>query len=321
VRVFLVVIFACLARAQTPTIRVPVRLVTAPTLVFSSDDHLVFGLEERHFHVFDNGRNQKAAVDTDYAPVSIAVAIQSSQNVRAYLRFIAKVGSAVDALLVGETGESAVLTYADEVKVVKPFGGGDTQSAMQHLSVSGKHARALDAGAQAIRLLKDRSQRRARVLLFIGQPMDDGSGFTTSMLRDEAERENVSVYVLTLPEAGKDFVSDTFSLEGLSSTADRGGFKVGADMRRLVPALARSSAAAAKTDPLSVLTSATGGTSFHVRTQRELEDGIGLIGVALRSAYVLSYAPSSRETGYHAIRVEVAVPGAKVYARPGYRMN
>jgi VWFA-related protein len=312
-------IFACLARAQTPVIRVPVRLVTAPTLVFSNDDHLVFGLEERHFHVFDNGRDQKAAMDTDYAPVSIAVAIQVSQNVRSYLRFIAKVGSAVDALLVGETGESAVLTYGDEVKVVKPFGGGDTQSAMQRLTVAGKHARAIDAGTQAIRLLKTRPQRRARVLLFIGQRMDDGSESNIAMLRDEAERENVSVYVLSLPEFGKDFVSDTFSLQGLPT--ERGGFKTGADIRRLVPMLARSSAAQAKTDPLSTLTGATGGTSFQVRTQRELEDGIGLIGVALRSAYVLSYAPTSREDGYHAIHVEVAVPGVKVYTRPGYRMH
>src|SRR6476661_2888844 len=106
------VIFACLARAQTPLIRVPVRLVTAPTLVFSSDDRLVFGLEERHFQIYDNGRTEKPAVDNDYSPVSIAVAIQVNQNVRSHVRVMAKVGSAVDALLVGETGESAVLTYA-----------------------------------------------------------------------------------------------------------------------------------------------------------------------------------------------------------------
>ena len=151
--------------------------------------------------------------------------------------------------------------------------------------------------------------------------MDDGSESTVAALRDEAERENVSVYVLTLPEAGKDFVGDTFSLQGLSSPADRGGFKVGADMRRLVPVLARSSAAAAKSRSFFRPHRRHRRHELSRQTQRELEDGIGLIGVALRSAYVLSYAPTSREQGYHAIRVEVEVPGAKVYARPGYRMN
>ncbi len=308
-----------MARAQIPNIRVPVRLVTAPTLVFSSDDHLVFGLEERHFQVFDNGRQQRAAVDTDYAPVSVALAIQVNQDVRSYVRFIAKVGSAVEALLVGETGEAAVLTYAAEVKVVKPFGSGEVQPALQHLAAGGQHARAIDAGMRAAALLKDRPRERARVLIFIGQPIDDGSESGIAQLREEAERENIAVFVLTLPEVGKEFVSDTFSLQGLPR--ERGGFQAGVNLGRLIPVLARSAEAAAKADPFSILTGATGGTQFHVRTQRELEDGLGLIGVELRSAYVVSYAPTSREHGYHTIRVEVAVPGARVYARPGYRLR
>jgi VWFA-related protein len=300
---------------------VPVRLVTAPTLVFTSNDRLVFGLEERHFHILDNGRPQKAALDTDYAPVSIAIVIQANQDVRSYLRFISRVGSAVEALLVGETGEAAVLSYGSEIKVLKPFGSGDVQSAMQRLSPNGRRARAVDAGLRAIALLKDRSARRARVLLFIGQPVDDGSESHMWALREEAEREGIAMHALVLPIAGKEFVSDTFSLEGLSSTADRGGIRGGVDLGRLVPVLARNSAVERKADPFSALTAATGGTQFHFRTQRELEDGIGLVGVELRSAYVLSYPPPSGETGYHTIRVEVAVPGAKVYARPGYRLQ
>jgi VWFA-related protein len=315
----MLVISACAAAAQTPTIRVPVRLVTAPTLVFSNDDKLVFGLEERHFQVFDNGNAQKAALDTDYAPVSVALAVQANQDVRSYVHFIARVGSAVDALLVGETGESAVLSYGADVRVVKPFDGGDVQTALRKISAAGKHAHAIDAGMRAIAMLKERSRRRARILIFIGQPLDDGSDSTVETLRSEAERESVSIYVLTLPEAGKDFVSDTLSLQGLPR--ERGGFQTGVDLGRLVPALARNANVEAKADPFSRLTAATGGTQFRFRTQRELEDGIALIGVELRSAYVLSYAPSSREHGYHTIRVEVAVPGAKVYARPGYRLQ
>src|ERR1044071_6342134 len=143
-------IFACLSRAQVPTIRVPVRLVTAPTLVFSSDDRIVFGLEQRHFQVFDNGHAQPTSLDTDYAPVSVALAIQVNQDVRSYVRFIAKVGSAVEALLVGETGEAPVITYGAEVKVAKPFDSGDVQSTLQHIAAAGRHAHAIDAGMRAI---------------------------------------------------------------------------------------------------------------------------------------------------------------------------
>ncbi len=302
-----------------PTIQVPVRLVTAPTLVFSADDRLVFGLESSDFQVFDNGVAQKARVENELPRLSIVVAVQANQDVRAYTKFIARVGSAVDALLVGERGEAAVLQYADEVKLLKPFDGtGDVEGTLRKLSGGGRQARAVDAGMRAITLLRERPARRSRVLIFIGQPEDKGSESGLAELRDAAERHNIAVYALALPLAGKDFVSDTFSLEGLSSRSDRGGFKAGVDLGRLAPVLRRSAAVPEGADPFTTLTAATGGTQFHFRAQRELEDGIALIGVELRSLYTVSYSPSPGVPGYHSIRVEVGVPGAKVFSRPGY---
>jgi VWFA-related protein len=315
-------VFATALAAQNPpipTIKVPVRLVTAPTLVFSSDDRLVFGLDSGDFQVFDNGHAQRVTVDTELARVSVVVAVEANQDVRAYTRFIAKVGSAVDALLVGERGEGALLQYGEEVKVLKPFDEtGDMQAAMRKLAGAGRKARAVDAGMRAIAMLRERPARSNRVLIYVGQPVDSGSESRLAELRTEAERNNVAVFALALPIAGKDFVSDTFTLEGLSSRSDRGGFKVGADLGRLAPAMRRTAAAAEATDPFSVLTAATGGTQYHFRAQRELEDGISLIGVELRSEYLVSYSPAPGGPGYHTIKVEVGMPGAKVFSRPGY---
>jgi VWFA-related protein len=176
----------------------------------------------------------------------------------------------------------------------------------------------LDAGIRAVTLLSQRPPSRARVLLFIGQPMDSGSESTLASLRDSAENANVAIYALTLPELGKAFVSDTFSLQGLSSRSDRGGFKAGIDAAMLLSVLNRRTSAAAAADPFSILTAATGGTQFHFRKQRQLEDAVAAIGVELRSAYLLSYYPDSAEPGYHNVKVEVDVPGAKVFSRPGY---
>jgi VWFA-related protein len=322
VSIWWIAVLTLVAAAQelpVTTIKVPVRLVTAPTLVFSADDRLVFGLDSPDFQVFDNGHAQKATVDTELPRVSVVVAAEANQDVRAYTRFIAKVGSAVDALLVGERGEGALLQYGEEVTVLKPFDeAGDMQSALRKLAGAGRKARAVDAGMRAIALLKERPARRNRVLIFVGQPVDSGSESRLAALREEAEQNNVAVFALTLPMAGKDFVSDTFSLEGLSSRTDRGGFKAGVDLGRLAPVMRRTAAAAEATDPFSVLTAATGGTQYHFRAQRELEDGISLIGVELRSTYLVSYSPPPGVPGYHTIRVEVGVPGAKVFSRPGY---
>ena len=217
--------FAALIGAQqTPTIRVPVRLVSLPTLVFSKEDRLVTDLRSTDFRVFDNDRPQAVTLETSSAPISVVLAVQVSQDVRAYVPFIAKAGSVVDALLVGESGEAAVITYNGDVKIAKPFGGGDVQSTLKKISAGGREARSIDAGICAIAELAKRPSSRGRVLLFIGQPMDSGSEAKLTHLKEQAERENVTVYALALPEFGKAFVSDTFKLSGMSQ-AEKGGFK------------------------------------------------------------------------------------------------
>jgi len=305
-----------------PTIRVPVRLVNAPTLVFSGEGRLVPGLDRRNFQILDNGHPQRIRLDPAVLPVSLVLAIQTNRDVRSYLPFIARVGSVVEALLAGETGEAAVIAYNSEVKVLKPFGSGDVQKAMRTLAAppgaAGREARMIDAAEHAIGLLKDRSPERMRVLILIGQPMDSGSEARLASLRALAEKEYVAIYALTLPEAGQAFVSDTFSLEGLSSTADRGGFRAGVDLGQLIAVLDRSAAAAHHTDPFSILAAATGGTQIRFRRQAELEGALAAIGVEVRSAYLLSYSPDPAVPGYHTIDVRVDVKGARTYARPGY---
>jgi VWFA-related protein len=307
--------------AQSPsqvTIRVPVRLVNMPTLVFSKDGRILPGLQRNDFRVFDNGQPQQVALETASMPVSIALAVQLNEDVRAYIPFIVKAGSIVDTLLVGATGEAAVVAYSDAVSLVKPFEAGDVQSALKVVPAHGTHARMIDAGLRAIALLKQRPASRTRVLIFIGQAMDSGSESGLDVLKEQAERENVAIYALALPQFGKAFVSDTFSLQGLSSSSDKGGFKAGVDLGKLISVLNRRSKAEKSVDPFSILTAATGGTQLHFRKSKEFEDAIATIGMELRSVYQLNYYPSSTQAGYHRIQIEVDVPGATAYNRPGY---
>jgi hypothetical protein len=183
----------------------------------------------------------------------------------------------MEAHLVGETGRAAVIAYNGETKVLKAFGSGDMRLAFRAIRASGGETRAIDAGMDAIAMLKERPRTQARVLLYIGQATDHGSKATWAALEQEADRENVSIYA---------FVSSD-----------------------------------GKSDPLLPVIAATGGTELHFHHQQELENAIGTLGVELRSAYLLSYYPNSAEAGKHTISVEVSVPGAKAYARPGYILS
>jgi VWFA-related protein len=313
-------IAAFLAASQEPVIRVPVRLVTVPTMVFAGDGQCVAGLEAGDFRVLDEGRPQPFTLDTDYLPPSVAVVVQVSSQVRQYLPFIAKAGSAVEDLLVGENGEAAIITYDDFVTVRKDFAKGETRDAFHTIAVGGKRARMIDAAMAGVDLLKQQPASRSRILLLIGQPSDRGSQGDLEVLREEAERENVTIFALALPQFNTAFIEDTFSLQGPRFKEERGGYKAGVDLSKLVPTLAHESESAVGADPFAMLTHATGGTLLHFRTQRALEDAVGIVGTELRSVYTLSFPPDSTEPGYHNLKVEVNVPGATPYARPGYRL-
>lgn len=276
----ILVAVAVLVAQETPVIRVPVRLVAVPTLVYSRESKLIPGLKKGDFRVLDNGVPQSIDLDTDDAPVSVVIAIQTSVDVRGPARYIAKVGSVMEAHLVGATGRAAVMAYGGGIKVLKPFGSGDVRAAFRSISVKGGEARTIDAGIEAIEMLKERPRTQARVLLFIGQAMDRGSKASWEALEQEADRENVSIYGL------------------ISSPVN-----------------------ASKADPLATLIMATGGNELHFHEQSELEDAISALGVELRSAYLLSYYPSSDAAGRHTISVEVSVPGATTRARPGYMLS
>jgi hypothetical protein len=304
-------LFAFPAAAQrTPTIRVPVRLVSVPTLVASTQGRYISGLAASDFRLTDNGRPQGFTLDTDSLPVSVAVAVQVDQDVRGYLPFIANVGNLVDNSLAAATGEAALIEYNDEVSVAKPFGVVESLHSLEkHLPIRSRA------------LLKERTGPRSRVLLFIGQPIDDGSSAELEVLEAQAERKNVQVYALALPLLGKSFVSDSFALQGLGSQWYKGGYKASVELTKSVPALRRAGQARAHSDPFSLLTVATGGLQIPFRKQNQLENAIIAIGDALRSRYALSYTPDPYSVGYHKIAVQVDVPGATIHARPGYHLD
>lgn len=69
---------------------------------------------------------------------------------------------------------------------------------------------------------------------------------------------------------------------------------------------------------LAELASVTGGRSIAVRDPKQLEPALAALARELRSQYLLGYAPSRTDAGWHGIQVEVSKPGVRVRARDGY---
>ena len=74
---------------------------------------------------------------------------------------------------------------------------------------------------------------------------------------------------------------------------------------------------------LDQLAARTGGMSFEVRGRADIAHAAARIGQALRNQYTIGCAPrdDGRRGKWRRIRVEVAGPGMKAYARAGYRVD
>jgi hypothetical protein len=93
--------------------------VSVPTLVASKEGKYIPGLLATDFQLFDNRQEKAFRLDAYSASLSLAVAIEVDQNVRDNVPFISRVGNIIESAVAAEGGETALLTYNDEVAVAK----------------------------------------------------------------------------------------------------------------------------------------------------------------------------------------------------------
>jgi VWFA-related protein len=306
-----------------PLIRVPVRVVTVPVAVVSARDKFVTGLKVEDFSLFDNGRAQNVRLDYMDGQISLAIAVETNDSVRAWLPEVRRVVSMIEALMVGEAGDASLTSFGDDVKTIQPMTGNAAllDKAFESIKPNGdKQNRILDALAEATKQLEQVSAARRRIILLIAQSGDVGSASSLRDVLRQLELNNITVYSLIMPRIGSELIGKSFSLQGAKQAfhRDDAGFVAGVDLGKLIPEIYRSEKAVSGADEISLITSELGGRIFSFRKPKELENGISLIGEELHTEYLLSYTPVQFEPGYHQIRVQVDRLGTVVRARPGY---
>src|ERR1035438_6656960 len=120
-------------------------LVIAPTTITDSKGHY---LDAR----------QPVQVDESFNPISLVVAVQTAANSAAILDKLGSSGILFADLLAGDRGETALVTFSDEVRTLRNFTtSSDSLSAgLRSLHVQGTGAVALDAVMQSLAILGKR---------------------------------------------------------------------------------------------------------------------------------------------------------------------
>jgi len=248
---------------------------------------------------------------------------------------IQKIGAEIDAAVLGESGEAAVISFDHRVQVLQDFTSekGKIDTAIKKISVYGSsQSRLNDAAMQAMNMLKSRPKDRRRILLLISETRDGSSSTRAREVLLQAQFADVLVYTINISHWVAQFtrtppVPRPDPIPPEAHHVPGGGVMTPTmqsqmQMGNAIPAFVEIFKAVKGIfvdNPSELYTKFTGGKEYTFSTQRSLDQAITDLGEEIHSQYLLSYAPSSQEGGFHTIRVEViGRPHLKARTRPGY---
>jgi VWFA-related protein len=296
-------------------------LVIAPTTVTDSKGAYIDGLEPADLVLYDNGVRQPIQVDESFNPISLVVAVQTSANSAAILDKLGASGILFANLLAGDRGETALVTFSDDVRTLRDFTtNSDTLSAgLRSLHVRGTGAVALEAVMQSLAMLAKRKNDRRRILLAIAEKRDRSSQVKFPVVLREAQRQNVLIYWLTYSPFLEPFTAGQKTVKSKDPKKD--GEPLPPDMApgNLLSVFTEL-AHQGKPDNSLELTRATGGRALRFLKQEALEEAIQAIASEVHRQYIVSFTPRPGKAGaYHAIRIEVkGHPEFTARTRAGY---
>ena len=345
-RIVPVVLLCCTLTAQQQVpeppqtdIRVLVTEIVAPVTVLDHDGNIVNGLQPHQFRLFDNGKEQDIRVDVTYQPLSLVIAVQSNSAVEVVLPQIQKIGSLLEAFVVGELGEAAVLAFDHRFRVMQDFTPDVSKisEALRKITPGSSSSRMVDAVHESVRMLRRRPANRRRVILLISETRDIASEGKARNTLIEAQLANSSIYTVNinrlvttltgkaqpprpdpLPPAARSMPPNVPATP--NTVAQKSGNQGGsADFVPLMVEVFRDVKSIFVNNPVELFTKGTGGAEFSFVKQKGLEDAIAKIGEELHSQYLITYNPSNKdEGGFHEITVTVDRSDVKVRTRPGY---
>jgi VWFA-related protein len=312
-----------------------VPLVVAPTVITDSKGHYVDGLTAQDLVLYDNSVPQPIQLDWTAYPIDLVVAIQTSSNSGAVIDKLGHCGILFSDLLAGDAGQTAIITFSDDVKVHQDFTAKADQitHSLRILRQEGSEAHALDALREALALLERRSSQRRRIILMIAEKRDRSSQAKLGDVVEQIERAGATIYWLTFSPFLQPFTVKPKTAEDLKPEAERIKTPAclacpGPDDTPVPPDLGPGSLVYGigelfrmhKPDLSTLLPKTTGGRTLSFLKKDALEHAIQLVSAEVHRQYILTFQPKAGDAGnFHSIQVAVKDrPELKAKTRQGY---
>ena len=327
------------SRQSQNEIRVYTNEVIAPVTVLDKRGQLVLDLEQKDFHIFDNGAEQKIVHwDLGGDPLAVALVIETSSHIQMMAPVIRGMGSIFTETVMAFNGEAAVITFDSTVDVRQPFTTDHdaVESAISAVKFEAPEMRLYDAMAAAEDLLKAQPTTYRRVMLIVGESQDTRSDAKLRNVLRDAQLANITIYGIGVSSSKMDLLSTvhpaasqtpdvTYTPPNVvpyiapSGVAENAATQGSLDYMAVAQWLIIRGFNKIKDHQLELAVAATGGVHYSARRDRAVRSALDQIGSELHAQYIVGYAPSAKPVdGFHTITVTVARPETTARTRPGY---
>lgn len=280
-------------------IHVQVEMVSLPVVVTNGKGEYITDLKKEDFIVVDNGKAQEiAGFFTVEEPISVALMLDSSDSMKAYLKTIQNEAIRFVSFLKKDDG-LAILSFADDVVLWESFSLYQRKNPMAIMQIE---SRGMSAVYEAVwlsleQVLKHEFGRKALVLFSDG--IDNRSQTVTEEeTLDLAKRTESTIYCIYFNTGKKRF--------GRFPSPGGGG--------------GDEAAYAAGREYLMKLSGFSGGTLVDAKKIEDLGTAFRKIARELASQYSIGYYPNNlqRNGEFHSVNVKLRVDGLIVRTKEGY---
>lgn len=312
--------------------------VALPVTILDPAEGFVNNIDRSEVTLLDNKTPQKLLTfEISFKPISMVILVDTSKRVESAIPSLRTSGVLFTQLVMGETGEAAVVTYDHSFAVRQEFTSNSelVEKAFKGLQAGDGGSQMVDGVFRALGMLGTRGDNRRKVIVVLGEGRNLGSESSSSRALTEAQLANVSIYTIEL-SSFKTAVTRKPREEGPPvqsnmppgtrpappgiplAQANAGGGGGGADL--LTPLIEGALAIRGLwVHPLKSFATGTGSNHVNATSRKAVEEAVQRIGSELHSQYWVSYIPNNLSAqAFHTIEVKVTRPGVKVRNRPGY---
>jgi len=281
------------ATPEAPAFRANGTLVLVPVTVIDRRGAIVNGLASEAFTLTEDGVQQPVrSFSEEDVPVSMGIVLDLSGSMKEFL------GAAKESLraLMNDANpadEAFLNAVSTRPRAYSGFTV-DFDEILQRVAFedAGGDTALIDTIYGSLQELRSGVHTR-KALLVISDGMDNHSRYSRQELLELAMESDAQVYTIAVGNGEAPFSKPIQQVD---------------EKRGLLF--------------LDELARTTGGMSFPVRSRADIREAAASIGRALRNQYTIGYVPGNGPSGqWRKIRVKVAGPGMRAYARAGYRLD